>query len=173
MINKENCLLLGTLTKPHGIKGSLFLWLNSANAIDIKKRDSVFVEIDGLLVPFFIENFKINSAENALIKFEEVDSETKAKAFAEGRVYVLKNAIRKRRKAADVLPSFSGYKVIDRQLGFIGTAGEINEIANNPLLQVMNGNKEFLIPAHEDIILEINEKDREIYIDAPEGLFDL
>jgi len=173
MITKENCLLLGTLAKPHGTKGSLLLWLGNMYVEDMKKRESVFAEIDGLLVPFFIENFKKNSLETAIVKFEGIDSETKAKVFAGITIYVLKEKVRQKRKSTEALPSFSGFKVIDKQLGFVGIAGEISDIANNPLLLVNQGNKEFLIPLHKDIILEIKNKDREIRINAPEGLFEL
>ena len=62
---------------------------------------------------------------------------------------------------------------MDKKLGFIGIAGEIEDIANNPLLHVTHEGKEFLIPVHEDIILEINDRDKVIFIDAPDGLFEL
>jgi 16S rRNA processing protein RimM len=174
MIKKDNCLLLGTLAKPHGTRGSLLLWLKNLKAEDINKRESVFVEIDGLLVPFFIENFLRNSEESAILKFEEIDSETKAKSLTGLYVYVLINDKVKRKKRYDkTSPSISGYKVTDIRMGFVGIAGEIAEIANNPLLQVMHEGKEFLVPVHEDIILEVNDMKKEIRIDAPEGLFDL
>jgi 16S rRNA processing protein RimM len=173
MINKESCLLLGKLAKPHGTKGSLVLWSRNMIVDDFKKKESVFAEIDGLLVPFFVESFKKISPETAIMKFEDIDSETQAKAFAGIPVYMLKEQVRKKRKTSDGMPSFSGYKVFDMRLGFVGTAGEINDIANNPLLQVNHEGKDFLIPAHGDIILEINEKKKEIKINAPEGLFEI
>jgi ribosomal 30S subunit maturation factor RimM len=55
----------------------------------------------------------------------------------------------------------------------MGLATEIIDVANNPLLAVRNGDKEYLVPVHENIILEINDREMEIRIDAPEGLFDL
>ncbi len=58
-------------------------------------------------------------------------------------------------------------------LGFIGFAEEVLDMKNNPLLSVINGDKEFLVPVHEDILLEVNDKEKIIRIDAPEGLFDL
>jgi 16S rRNA processing protein RimM len=58
MISKAKCRHLGTLAKPHGTKGALMLKLRNNKAEDFKKRESVFVEIDGLLVPFFVESIK-------------------------------------------------------------------------------------------------------------------
>jgi 16S rRNA processing protein RimM len=173
MIEKDNCLLLGTLNRLHGTKGSLLLWVRDIKAEDIKKRDSVFVEIDGLLVPFFIESFQINSAERVLLKIDGIDSENKAKTLLGASVYILRNQVKRKKKTLDEGTLLEGYKVIDKTLGFVGTAKEITGIASNPLLLILQGDKEFLIPIHEDVILEINEKIREIRINAPEGLFEL
>jgi 16S rRNA processing protein RimM len=173
MINKENCLLLGRFTRPHGTKGSLLLGYRNVIVEDIRKGESVFVEIDGLLVPFFIESFKVMSQEAAMVSIEGVDSETRAKSLAGALVYIPEQKVRVRKKNRDELPALSGFRVIDAQLGIVGTAGEINPIVNNPILSVFSEGREFLIPVHQDIILEINKKKKEIRINAPEGLFDL
>jgi len=173
MIRKEDSLLLGTITKPHGTKGSLLLWLRNIKAEDIKKWESVFVEIDGLLVPFFIESFKENATDSLILKFEGVLSETEAKTFAGKDVYVEAGHVKKKRHSDPKLPVLKGFKVIDETFGFIGIAGEIADIEHNPLLIVNNEKKEFLIPVHEDIILAIDKKTKEIRIHAPEGLLDL
>jgi 16S rRNA processing protein RimM len=172
MINKDNCILLGTLTKPHGTRGSLIVRFSGLKAEDIKKRGLVFVEIDGLPVPFFIESFQEKTADTVILKIEGVDTENKAREFLGYPVYVMKDQIRIK-PASEEIQDIKGYQVIDRHLGFIGFAEEVVEMVKNPLLSVINGDKEFLVPVHEDIILEISDKERIIRIDAPEGLFDL
>jgi len=173
MINKEKSLLLGTISKPHGTRGAVLLWLRNIKADDIRKRDSAFVEIDGWLVPFFIESFKISSAESVIIKFEGIDDETKARGITGNAVYVSPAQVKSKRESSGEFQELTGYQVFDSKLGFVGIAGEIADIANNPLLKVTREGKEFLIPIHEDIILEVNDKVKEIKIDAPEGLFEL
>ena len=44
-------------------------------AEDIKERGLVFVEIDGLLVPFFVESFQEKTEDTAILKFEGIDTE--------------------------------------------------------------------------------------------------
>ena len=173
MIKKDDCRLIGKIAKPHGTKGSLLLWLRDIQAEEIRKRESVFVEIDGLLVPFFIEIFQVNSSESLVIKFEEIDSETKARTLAGFPVYVTSDQLRQKSKSIPAFSSLNGYKVTDARTGFVGIAGDVADIAKNPLLQVVLNGKEYLVPIHEDIVLEINKKTREIRINAPEGLFDL
>ncbi len=172
MINKNDCLLFGTIGKPHGTKGAFVLLLRNIKADEIKKRDSVFVEIDGLLVPFFIELFQISSTDAVLIKLEGI-SDTKAKTFAGLNIYGRKEQVIKEKNAAITPSEISGFDVFDITKGIVGKAIELADIANNPLLIVQNGDHEILIPWHEDIIREIDHRKRKITIDAPEGLFDL
>ncbi|MBN1790118.1 MAG: hypothetical protein JW830_06465 [Bacteroidales bacterium] len=173
MITKDNCILLGTLTKPHGTKGLALIRLKDLKAEDIKKGGSVFVEIDGLLVPFFMESFQERSADSIILKLEGIQSETGLKELTGSNVYVLASQIKRKRKMLSGIPQLSGYRVKDLHTGFTGTAGEITGMASNPLLQVYHEGHEYLVPVHEDIILEINDKERMIVIEAPEGLFDL
>jgi 16S rRNA processing protein RimM len=173
MISKNNCILLGTLTKPHGTKGSVLLWFKDLKAEDIKDKGTVFVEIDGLLVPFFMEDFQKKSRDFAILKFEGINSETRVKEFAGAHVYLLKEQVKRKKKPVSGLPQLSGYRVNDLHKGFVGIAGEIAGIASNPLLQVQHEGRDFLVPFHEDIILEINDKEMVIVIEAPEGLFEL
>jgi 16S rRNA processing protein RimM len=172
MINKDNCILLGTLAKPHGTRGSLIVRFSGLKAEDIKKRGLVFVEIDGLPVPFFIESFQEKTEDTVILKIEGIDTENKAREFLGYPVYVMKDQIRVK-MAAEKIQDIKGYKVIDTTLGFIGFAEEVLDMKNNPLLSVTNGDREFLVPVHEDILLEVNDKEKIIRINAPEGLFDL
>jgi 16S rRNA processing protein RimM len=173
MINKDNCMLLGTLAKPYGTRGMLQVKLGKIRADEIKDRGLVFVEIDGLPVPFFVVEFIEKSTDSIVIRLDGVDEEVRAREFLGCAVYLMKEQVKRRGRESDLPPSVNGYRVIDVRLGFVGIAGEIIEMARNPLLTVMKDDREFLIPVHEDIVLKINDRAREIQVDTPEGLFDL
>ena len=173
MISKDKSILLGTLTKPHGTKGSLLLRIRDLKAEEFKDRGSVFVEIDGLLVPFFLEEYLIKTSDSAVIKLEGVISETKAREFTGHEVYINQNQVSRKPGKLRGTMGIRNYSVTDRKLGFIGLATGIIEVANNPQLVVKTGDKEYLVPAHKDIILEINDKEKAIRIDAPDGLFEI
>jgi 16S rRNA processing protein RimM len=173
MINKDNCILLGTLSKPHGTKGSLHIRFSGLKAEEIKDRGLVFVEIDGLPVPFFIESFQEKTDDSAVLKIEGIDSETKAREFAGYSVYVMKDQVKRKTLQSGRTADVKGYRVIDVRLGFIGYAEGIINMPTNPLLVVKKENKEFLVPVHEDIVREIDKTEEVIHIIAPEGLFEL
>jgi 16S rRNA processing protein RimM len=164
---------LGTLLKPHGIKGSVLLGLAGLGTEDIKIKGPVFVEIDGLLVPFFIESLVEKSAGLVIIRFEGIQSESQARDFAGCQVFIGNDRIRRRTLKLQDGQGILDYRVIDKQLGYIGLAVDIMELKNNPLLKVKSDEKEYLVPVHENIILSVNDKERTITIDAPAGLFEI
>ena len=173
MINKDNCILLGTLSKPHGTRGSLHFRFSGLKAEEIKERDLVFVEIDGLPVPFFIEVFQEKTDDSAILRFEGIDSVTKAREFAGYSVYVMKEQVRRKKLHVKQITEFNGYSVVDDHLGFVGNAGEVTSVPTSPLLTVTLKGKKFLVPFHESIIRHIDHREKVIRIDAPEGLFEL
>lgn len=173
MITSYNCILLGTLAKPFGTKGSVLIRFRDLTKDDIKERETVFLEIDGILVPFFIEVFEEKSTDTAILKLDGIDTESRAREFAGCQVYVRKDQVKRKKRTQESLPDLANYRVQDLNLGYIGEAGAIVDIANNPLLEVHRKDRAFLVPFHEDIIREINHTERVIVIEAPEGLFEL
>ena len=173
MIRRNDVVLLGKLVKPHGTGGSVLVRFEDLRAEDIRDMGTVFIDIDGLLVPFFVESLREKSTGTAVVKFEGINSPSGIGEFAGNKVYIDRSNIRHKKRAVTGLPDLTGYKIEDHRLGFVGIAGEITGIANNPLLHVQSGDREFLVPVHEDIILEINHQKKLITINAPEGLFDL
>jgi len=173
MINKDNCILLGTLSRPHGTGGSLQIRFSGLKAGDIKDKGTVFVEVDGLPVPFFIEDFREKADDTAILKFEGIDSETRAREFTGYSVYVMKGQVRRRGSKTEGLPELQGYSVVDDRAGFVGYAGRVTLASVNPLLVVEHEGREFLVPYHEDIIRAVDHDEKVIRINAPEGLFDL
>lgn len=173
MINKDKCILLGTLAKPHGTKGSLLIRFSGLKAEEFRDKGLVFIEIDGLPVPFFVESFQEKTDVSAILKLEGIDSETKAREFAGCSVFVMKDQVKGKTIALAGTTEIRGYRVSDIHLGFIGFAEKITNLPTNPLLLVKRNDKEYLIPVHENIIRYIDKKQGLIQIDAPDGLFEI
>jgi 16S rRNA processing protein RimM len=170
---RDNCILLGTLAKPYGTKGSVLVRCVDLTPDDIKKRETVFLDIDGMLVPFFIEVFQERSRDMAILKLDGIDTESRAREFSGCQVYVRKDQVKRKKRVQESLPDLTGYRVQDLKQGYMGLAGKIIDIANNPLLEVHHEGRDFLVPFHDDIIREIDHNNLVIVIEAPEGLFEL
>lgn len=67
-----------------------------------------------------------------------------------------------------------GFTVVDDESGVIGTAVSINEMPGQHLLEVERENgKTVLIPVVDEFLEGLDEEERCIYVNLPEGLLDL
>ena len=172
-MKKTDCKLLGTIAKPHGYKGQMLLISENDLPDDLENWESVFVEIDGLLVPFFFKDINHTHDDSAIIQFEDLENIDLIGELIHCNVYYpLKKGKKKKNQPVD-LNDLEGYTVIDKHHGNIGLASEILDYNQNLLLKILKGEKEILIPIQESIIENVDDKTKTIYINAPEGLIDI
>ena len=86
MIKKEDVYKIGKLGKPHGVKGEVRM-LCTDDIFDRVESDSLILEIDGILVPFFMEEYRFRSDERVLVKFADIDTEAQARELTGCEVY--------------------------------------------------------------------------------------
>ncbi|MDM7918158.1 MAG: ribosome maturation factor RimM [Methanosarcina sp.] len=170
MISRDKCILLGTLAKPHGVNGSLVLRGSGLKITKIK--GTAFIDIDGLLVPFFITTARERSADEFIVSFEDINSQAMAEKLCGLEVFRPSSASRGKKSHA-LARDINGYTVTDTNSGFSGTATDILEAGENTLLRVTANEHEYFIPFHEDIIINIDHKVKSITVSAPDGLFEL
>ena len=80
MIKKEDVYKIGVLNKPHGVKGEVAFTFTD-DVFDRVDCDYLICLMDGILVPFFIEEFRFKSDSVALGKFEDIDTAEQARRF--------------------------------------------------------------------------------------------
>lgn len=171
-MKKEDCFLFGKIIKTHGFKGELIISVGFPIADISEKTSYVFLEIEGLLVPFFFETVA-GSGNSLNVKFEDVNTEEKSRSLCGCSIWVPKELMPKKLKTHIEISGFTGFKISDKQKGEIGELKDILEMPQQQMLQITKGNKEILIPVNEEIILKIDKKKKIIFIDAPEGLIDI
>lgn len=173
MFEKEDCFNLGSIARLHSFKGELSIFLDVDDPKEFKGLESVFVEIDNILVPFFIESIQIRNKGFAVVRFEDVDSELKAKRLLKKKLYL----------PLDILPELDedefyhfeveGFKVIDKVHGPIGNVVKILEHKTNPMFEINFEGKEILIPKQDRFFERIDWDEEIVYLNAPEGLIDM
>lgn len=170
MIRPENVKKIGRLLKPHGYKGEIALLFDTSQFADINVA-YYFFDIDGLLVPFFVEEMRFSNDTLARVKFEDVDDETKAARFANISVFLPKEQLGEATAENESSwHNFIGFKIFDSNKMPIGTISAIDEATINVLFVVETADEELLIPATEDFITQIDTKHKIIYMQLPEGL---
>jgi 16S rRNA processing protein RimM len=172
MILKTDVIPIGQITKPHGISGEMSFSFTT----DIFDREEVpyfIFELEGILVPFFLTEYRFKSNTTALLKLEGIENDEQARNFAGLTVYLPKSYLEKVEDTEIELDYFAGFSLIDAEKGLLGVISEVDQTTENVLFVIPLNDDELLIPAGEEYIEEIDHDKKIIYVKLPEGLLDL
>jgi 16S rRNA processing protein RimM len=165
-------ILLGRITKISGYEGAVTVRLEKRFTENIPEMESVFLEVEGRPVPFFISSSEYNGAGILKLMFEGYESAEKVSEFTGCNVYLTQNI--PETNQADDISGFIGYKVIVRDEIVLGFIKELMSNSGQWLLKIVSPQKkEILIPFHEDFIVSIDQKEKIILMDIPEGLSEI
>ena len=167
MIKADEVYRIGRLGKAHGIKGEITMQVED-DIFDRTDVDYLVLELDNIMVPFFIEEYYFKTNTTALIKFEGIDTLERAKEFANIDVYfprsIKDNNINSEEEALSY-PMLVGFQVND-----IGKIAYIDHQTENIMFELEDGT---LIPASEELIEDIDVPNKQIKMTIPEGLLAL
>ena len=169
MIRKEEVYKIGKLGKAHGIKGEIS-FLFDDDVFDQMDADYLVLDIDGILVPFFIEEYRFKTDSNALMKFEGIDSQEQARDLTGCDVFFPRNMVNE--EEGDISwASLVGFDLVDADTEkTIGKISSIDDTTINILFELEDGK---LIPASEELITDVDTKKQQIIINLPEGILEL
>lgn len=169
MIRNEEVYRIGRLGKAHGVKGEVTLQFTD-DVFDRVDAEYLVLDIDGILVPFFMEEYRFRSDCVALVKFCGVDTMQRATELTGSAVYFP----RKLAEEADVVPSLSmlvGFSLVDADTEkTVGRIASVDDSTSNILFELEDGR---LIPASDDLIHQIDATKRIVRTIIPEGLLEI
>lgn len=171
MIKKEEVFKIGIINKPHGVKGEVSFTFTDDIFDRVEDCDYLVLLLDGILVPFFIEEYRFRSDNVALVKFEGIDSTEKARTLTNVEVYYPVKFMDDQEEISS-WNYFIGFRVEDVHHGCLGTVVDVDDATMNVLFVIGNGDEEVLLPAHEEFILDIDRKKKILKVDIPDGLLD-
>ena len=172
MIEKNRVFPVGKIHKPHGINGEMSFTFTS-DVFDTEHAEYFIFEMEGILVPFYIESYRFRTDTAALLKLEGVDTEEQAREFSGLEVFLPDSFLDKAGEEEMTMDYFVGFELSDKKSGILGTVTAVDQSTENILFVAANGPNELLIPAAEDFILEIDHEQKIIYMEIPDGLTDL
>lgn len=170
MFNYDDLYEIGTLGKPHGVKGEIAFRF-SDDVFDRADADYLFVEVDGLPVPFFIEEYRFKSDTLALMKFSGIDTADDAQELNGCSVLFERS-----QTPDDDMLSWAeiiGYTIIDASTGReVGRLLAVDDTTINLLfeVEVAGADEPVLLPAAEELIADVDRDRREIHLTIPDGL---
>lgn len=173
MIRQEDVYKIGRLGKPHGVKGEVTFQVDD-DVFDRTEGDHLILDLDGILVPFFMEEYRFKSDEVALVKFEDIDSDDRARELTGCDVYFE----RQQESEEDDGLSWAeivGFSIIDAATGdVIGVVDGVDTSTLNTLFELTTpSGSELLIPAGDEMVTEVDRRNRTITMNIPEGLLSL
>ncbi|MBQ8152481.1 MAG: 16S rRNA processing protein RimM [Prevotella sp.] len=168
MIRQEEVYKIGRLGKAHGIKGEVSFQFDD-DVFDRTDADYLVLDIDSILVPFFMEEYRFRSDSLALVKFCDIDTQERASELTGCDVYFPRALAEE--DDTPTLVSLVGFDLVDAKGNKrIGTITTIDDSTANILFELEDGR---LIPVTDDLITDINTKERTIKMEIPEGLLEL
>ena len=169
MIKEKDVYKIGRLGKTHGVRGDIS-FLFDDDVFDRTDADYLILKVDGILVPFFIEEYRFKSDTNAIVKFEGLDTQEQARELTGCDVYFPRELA----DSGDGPLSWSalaGFEIIDDLSGkSVGRIASVDDSTLNTLFELEDGR---LIPASEELVTRFDKDNRTITIDLPEGILEL
>jgi 16S rRNA processing protein RimM len=133
----------------------------------------VFVDVDGVLIPFFIDQLKPKNKGFVAVKFQDINEEIAAKKLLKKSIYLPEDELAELSDTSFYDHEISGFKVYDQIKGFIGIVDTVIDLTSNPLLRIEFNTNEILVPIFDGLIKNVDRDKKELHIQAPDGLIDL
>lgn len=168
----NDCFNLGYISKRIGNKGELAFVLDVDDPARYKKLQSVFLELNGTLVPFFIQTLQLRG-NTAVVALEGIDSIDRAEELTGTSLYLPLNMLPPLKGKKFYFHEMPGFIVVDKLFGEVGVIEKVLDFPQQAIFQVKRGEQEILIPAREEFIIKIDREARKVELQAPEGLIDI
>ena len=172
-MTQDRCYLLGYIVRTHGTAGNVVLFLDVDYPEEYEEMDSVYVEIKGELVPYFISRFNLQKQNNAIVTFEDVDTIEKAQALVGSSLYLSLDELQELGDEEFYYHEIKGFTVVDQSKGILGIVREVYALNGQDLIAMDYQGVEVLIPTAEDIVLKADKENRQLFVNLPDGLLDV
>ncbi len=162
---------IGFISRTHGYKGNLNCITDISNPAKLIKLDFMFIMINGLPVPFCIEELEVNGTD-FYMKLEEINSDVEGKKFLGKELFAEKMKESKK----NLLMSWKdveGYIATDESFGEMGIITEVSEFPMQYIAKCIINEKEVLFPLNDDVVTEVDDDAKTINLDLPLGLLEL
>ena len=173
MIRHDEVYKIGKLGKPHGVKGEITFAITD-DVFDRVDADYLVIDVDGILVPFYMEEYRFKNDDNVLVKFEGLDTQEQVRNYTGCDVFFprcLSDSDGESMTWAEII----GFQLVDAATGkAVGIIDRVDDTTLNLLFEVTApGGKDLLIPASNELIENVDADNKVISVSLPEGILNL
>lgn len=168
-MTREDCILLGTISKTHGVRGELVIRMTDPSLEPDENWESLFLQIDGMLVPFFISSLHAPRADEWFVRFDDYDDKDSAQNLVGSAVWIRKEGMATSMKGI-YLDELTGYTLVNASTGRQGLIADFMDIPGNPVFEVSFEGRNEMVPAQDDLMEEIDQENQRLIMRLPEGI---
>ena len=172
-MQKEDCFYLGKIVKKYSFKGELLIKLDTDDPSIYTKMESVFIDKNKSLIPFFIERSSLHKSTLLRVKFEDIDSEEDADKLLKSELYLPLEFLPQLTGNKFYYHEIVGFEAEDLSFGLVGIVKGVNDTTNQAILEIDRNGSEILIPLIDDFIKSVDRELKKIILEVPEGLIDI
>ena len=166
-----NHVKIGTVVSKHGYKGDIKINISS-NLINFPDLKHIFIELGGSFIPFMIDKIRPLPENTSIVKLREIRSEKEVNEIIHKDIFIDSTIIELKKDSGFSYNDLINFNMF-RNSQKIGRIKRINYNLPQPVFEVTYDSKTVLIPIHEDLIKEIDKKNKIIYLDIPDGLLEI
>lgn len=176
--SEHELLIVGTVQKPHGIKGELFIRLETdrPDAVYAPGRVLVLGDAKGRRSDAVLTIERARAFKGGmLVKVAEHTGRTPEMEALRGRTLLIPRGEAAALDEGEVFyHDLVGMKVVTAAEGDIGVVAEVYDAPSGPLLSVKReAGKELLIPFVRETIRRLDAAEKVLELEVPPGLLDL
>ena len=163
---------IAKVLKSNGAEGEVLVGFRTFGPEDVNFKEPVFIEFDGMPVPFFFERFSRRGSSRACVRLTGVRSLADAEELVGKVVFVRPDAIHEYSHGEEGLDpeALSGWTLRDADGSEVGVITGFEPIPGNPCLYEDTENGQVMVPLHEDLILSVDEDSATLTMRLPDGL---
>ena len=168
----ENVLQVGVISSTHGVRGEVKVFPTTDDVGRFKKLKEVLLDTGKEQITLQIENVKFFK-QFAILKFKGYDSINDIEQYKGKSLFVTRKNAVKLKKDEYFIADLIGMQVENEDGSFTGILTDVIETGANDVYVIKTGEeKEVLIPAIRDCILDVNINENKMKVHLLDGLLD-
>lgn len=171
----EDLREIGRTQKPFGTKGYLRVYFNDELTVNLTKNDVIFMDEDGALIPFFVQDI-VEEDSGVKVLFDEYFQLEEVRALSDKQMYIRKSD-EGRMIVEDPFMQLDYDEILNYSCedgeGILGSLVRIEAYPQQMMAIISCDDYEILIPLIKEYVVEINDFKKKIIFDLPDGLVDI
>jgi 16S rRNA processing protein RimM len=159
---------IGTVIKPHGLKGAVSIHVDALYMHTLEEADMVFIDHNASFVPYQLKSISLLTKDRFKVELEGVQSQAEAEELRGKDVYLPQEDVPEHTKVDLV-----GFEVHIAGHGYLGKISQVLEQSVQALIEVEEDDQTWLIPFVDSFILRVDIDQGRMDLELPEGLLEI